>query len=136
MDDISSKISALLNDPESMQTVMSMANSLLGGNDGGASAAPAPKAESPLPASDVLSNQSVGGLANILSSVSPDQIGMIMKVMTALNSGENDSRSNLLMALRPHLSEERRERVDRAIKLLRLASLLPLIGDSGLLKLF
>lgn len=57
-------------------------------------------------------------------------------MVSALKSKGDDDRTRLLLALRPHLSEERRPRVDRAVKLLKLASVLPLLQETDLLKLF
>ena len=70
-----------------------------------------------------------------LPSFAPDQLASIMSVMSALNKSGDDARTRLLLALKPHLSEKRRERVDRAIKLMKLISIMPLITESGLFKL-
>jgi hypothetical protein len=67
--------------------------------------------------------------------LSPDQLATVMRIFSALNSSVDDSRMRLLQALKPNLSEKRRERVDRAIKLMKLISIMPMITDSGLLKL-
>ena len=56
-----------------------------------------------------------------------------MKVVTALKSGANDSNAQLLMSLRPHLSPKRQKRVDEAVKILRLVSMLPVIKNAGIL---
>lgn len=58
----------------------------------------------------------------------------IARLLSALNAPD-DERAALLTALRPHLSPERRERVDRAVKLLKLARVLPLIQKEGLIEL-
>ena len=41
----------------------------------------------------------------------------------------------LLLALRPLLGERRRQRVDEAAKMLKLARMLPLLKDTGILNL-
>ena len=64
-------------------------------------------------------------------------LDMLMKLqglMGAFTSTENDERSNLLYALRPFLSEERRPQVDRAVKLLKLSSLAKTAQDMDFLK--
>ncbi len=102
---LADKLSEILNDPEGMARIQSMAQSLLG--DGGG--------ESPEP------------------QPSPDESAAIFKMLTALKNSGGDDRSRLLLALRPHLSEDRREKVDKAVKLLRLASVVPLLKESGML---
>ena len=44
-----------------------------------------------------------------------------------------DSNTQLLMALRPHLKVERQERVDRAVKLMKLIAVWNAAKESGLL---
>lgn len=111
MDDMASKLSELLSDPGAMDKIKSMADSLLGGEES------KPKNDLPF---------------DIPNDI---DIGAIMNIIGALNSNTNDNRSQLLLALKPHLSEQRRERVDSAVKILRLINVLPLLKDQGLLKL-
>ncbi|MDD4699728.1 MAG: hypothetical protein PHV07_05650 [Oscillospiraceae bacterium] len=111
MDDMASKLSELLSDPDAVDKIRNMAGALLGGEES-------------------------KPLVDMPSDIPADiDIGAIMKIVGALNSGGNDNRSQLLLALKPHLSEPRRERVDSAIKILKLINILPLIKDQGLLKL-
>lgn len=114
MDDISEKLAEILNDPESLNRVREMAEGLLGGQ----------KTEPQKP-TDINSIFEGGGL-------DAAQIAKIMSVMSRLKNGIDDNRSNLLLALKPHLSAPRREKVDTAIKLLKLIDLLPFLKDSGL----
>ncbi len=116
MDDLSSKLQGLLSDPNSMEQIKQMAQGLLGG----AAPAVAPAAAS-----------SPASLENLLGDA--QNMGKIMKIMSALQNQPNDNRTQLLMALKPHLSPERAKRVDSAVKLLRLASIAPALADSGIL---
>ena len=50
--------------------------------------------------------------------------------MGSLNKDDDDTR--LLQALRPYLHGEREQRLDEAVKLLRLSHLLPLLQTQGL----
>lgn len=117
MDDISEKLAEILNDPDSLNRVREMAENILG-ND-------TPKKENATPPTPDL-NSLFG------ADIDPMQIGKIMSVISRLKNGADDSRSNLLLALKPHLSAPRREKVDTAIKLLKIIDLLPLLKDSGL----
>ncbi len=115
MDDISEKLAEILNDPDSLNRVREMAEGLLGGQ----------KTENKNAPPDISSALEGGGF-------DAAQIAKIMSVMSRLKGGGNDNRSNLLLALKPHLSAPRREKVDTAIKLLKLIDLLPFLKDSGL----
>ena len=108
MDDLSEKITALLSDPAALEGIRNMASGLLG------------EAGAPPSKNDV-------------SAEMPDiDIGKLMSVMGRINNNKTDERTKLLLALKPHISEKRRERVDRAVKILKLLDMLPLLQDSGL----
>ncbi|MBR5472583.1 MAG: hypothetical protein IKU82_01190, partial [Clostridia bacterium] len=94
MDDISKTLADLLNDPDSLNRVREMAENILGN-----STENAPRQES--------NNGSIFGDMDI----DPAQIGKIMSVMSKLKSNRDDDRSRLLLALKPHLSPPRREKV-------------------------
>lgn len=49
-------------------------------------------------------------------------------------SGSTDKNTALLLALKEHLSPERQERIDRAIKLMRLVDIVKTAKESGLLE--
>lgn len=115
MDDLTEKLSELLNDPESMNRVRQMAESILG------------EKEEEKPSSP--------SIPDIGSMLGPGELKTMMTLISKFNSSSNDSRTQLLTALKPHLSEPRREKVDTAIKILKVLELLPLIKESGILKL-
>lgn len=119
MDDLTQKITSILNDPDSLETIKSIADSLM--VDEGKNT---PKQQSSTP-----------DLSQLFSSVTPDQLGGIMRVVNAFNSKGGDDRAALLLALKPHLSEKRRQKVDKAVKLLKLVSVMPLVTESGLFNL-
>ena len=120
MDDLNQKITSILNDPDSLETIRSIADSLIG--DSGKAAQSEPKMPSP-------------DLSQMFNSVSAEQMGGIMRIMSALNSKNGDDRAELLLALKPHLSQKRRDRVDKAVKLLKLAAIMPLVTESGIFNL-
>ena len=121
MDGIAENISKILENPEQMETLTAMANSLFSGeNNGGENK----KEEQPSGTGSAL-----GGLSDIAD------MGTILKIGKALQSGVTDERSQLLLALKPHLSPERRPRVDKAVKILRLISLVPILREQGVLNL-
>ena len=119
MDDLSSKLTDILNDPESMERVRKMAESILGGSD-------EPSPPPPIPALETTD------LSSILGS---DDLKTIVSVISKMKGSGNDTRVQLIYALKPHLSDERKARADTAIKILKFLDVLPLIKESGLLKL-
>ncbi len=114
MDDLSEKLAELLNDADTMERVRKMAENILGESE------EAPK---------------VSPLGDIGDMLGADEIGSIISVIGRMKAGGQDSRSQLLNALKPHLSSKRQEKVDTAIKILKLIDILPLLKESGILKL-
>ena len=110
MDDLNGALAGILNDSASMEKIKQLASGLM-----------QEKKTQPI-------ENPLGNIMNDAQSMSK-----ILKVMSAMNNSEIDRRSELLMALKPHLSPERRDRIDTAVKILRLLSIAPLLKDSGIL---
>jgi hypothetical protein len=148
MDDLLSKMQELLNSEEGQKQLQSVA-AMLGSSQQGqqsSSDASAPSLN--------LSNLDLSSLSGMLSGMNQPQnssqtaeqtalqkadglgldINTLLQVQKILGSmGQEDENTKLLMALKPHFSEKRREKIDQAVKMLRLLSVLPLLKDSGLL---
>lgn len=118
MDDLTEKLTGILNDPESMKRVREMAENLFSKKE----------EETPQP-TDFSSLLGGEGMPD------PQQLNLLLGLFSKLKSNNDDNTSRLLLALKPHLSGDRRERVDTAIKILKLLELLPLIKESGLINL-
>ena len=124
MDDLSQKLSALLNSPDGMDKIRAAAASILG--DGGQNNLSNSGTETKK-ANDNDFSVPDGLLSNI------GNMQGIMKIFSLLNDRKEDSRVGLLLALKPHLSSERAKRVDKAISMLKVASILPILQQEGLL---
>lgn len=109
MADLTEQLSSLLSDPEGMQRLKTMAEGLLGNSE---------KVAEPQPENEPLIN--------------PAALSQMAKIMSKRTE---DSREQLLKALRPHLSPEKQKRVDSAIKMLRLLDLAPMLSGLGLFEL-
>ena len=142
MDDIAGKISELLSSPDGMDKIKQMAASLFSEK-----AVELPKQETVPEASQTLSS-SPGGTVDMLGSLLGGMNGdgfklpegfdpmKMIGLVSALSSGVDDKRAGLLLALKPHLSKERQERVEKAVKLLKIASLIPVLKEQGILDIF
>ena len=74
-------------------------------------------------------NSSRDGSADFLKNI---DINMLMKVQQLMSENKDDKNSDLLRAIKPHLSEERQSKVENAISMMRMTKLLPIIMESGL----
>ncbi len=135
MEDLTQKISAMLNDPATMAQVQSIIGAL-GGNSGSQSqAAPAPTNQPAPKQQPAASNNPLSALAGLGSSgLNAETLGMVAKIapMLATVQQEDDS-TRLLHALRPLLSEPRQKKIDEAVRLMQLMRALPMLRQSGLL---
>lgn len=71
-----------------------------------------------------------GSDGGLFSGLDIGSMAKIAELLRAAGSTSDDER--LLMALKPLLREENRGKVDTAMRLLKLISLLPLLRESGL----
>lgn len=147
MDGLEQQLNQFLSDPNSMKQLQSMISSLglgqqSGENGGGSQPAPPPPAQAAAPAAPDLS--ALAGMLGALGSASPapaaastalagpDAISMVTKLAPLLSQlNREDDSTRLLMALRPLLGEERRRKIDEAVKILQLMRLLPMLRDMG-----
>ena len=67
----------------------------------------------------------------LFSGLDPEMLIKMFALFETFNQPDDNER--FLLALKPLLREENRVKVDSAIRLLKLFSLLPLLKDSGLL---
>lgn len=111
MDDLNEKLNRLLSDPEGLAKIQAAAAALGGG------AAPAPSPEPPPPSEPGL----------------PDLAGLSRLLPLLSGGGQDTPDTRLLYALRPYLRGQRAERLEEAVRLLKLAHLLPLLQEHGLL---
>lgn len=61
--------------------------------------------------------------------VNNDLLYQAQSLISQLSNAGNDTRSNLLMALKPYMRESRRNSIDNAVKLLNLAQLSQLFKE-------
>lgn len=131
--DLSDALSSLFSNPESMQKLQQMIGMLSGGNNA-APSTPAPP-ENPAPAAEAdvqpapVASGSGGGGGGL-----PFDPGLLVKMQQAMSLvRQDDPRVAFLIALKPNLSERRRQRVDEAVRMLRLVHLVPFLREQHFL---
>ena len=111
-----SKINEILSDKESMAEIKKLASMM--GMSGEETPPPTPAPSLPVP-NDM-----------------PDISKLMMFSQMAKNMTENDKNTSLLIALKPHLSAERQQKTDKAIKFLKMMNLISFAKNSGILSEF
>lgn len=126
MDDLMGKIQEVLSDEESMKQLSELAASLFPSSEqNGTEDSHSDEKEESEEKDDTSSKQGIDfDLSKLL------MIGQVMSSVT------NDKNAELLLALRPLLKEERQEKVDKAVKILKLLAVWSVLKDSGILNDF
>ncbi len=124
MNDYSEALDRILSDPAAMEQIKALGSMLM------SSPEPAPPPSAPPMAPVAVSSAGAEGAANW--SGGGDLMQTVIKMAPLLGrfQEENDS-TRLLFALRPFLSPVRQERLDRAVRMLRLFRLLPALREMG-----
>lgn len=114
------KIGKLLSDEESMKQLSELAQLLMN--------------ETKSSESEKDSDNTENSECNENGDGSFPDISSIMKIAQLMGTfSQNDKNTNLLLALRPHLKEERQQKVDKAIKLLKIMTVWSTAKETGLL---
>lgn len=116
MDDLNEKLNRLLSSPEGMAKIQSAMAALSGGQE----------PPTPAPAQPVQPAPRDGGSL-------PDMAALTRLLPLLSGMGQDSEDTRLLQALRPYLHGPREQRLDEAVRLLRLAKLLPLLQEQGIL---
>lgn len=132
MDDLTAKVQEILGSEEGMRQLQEMAKMLGLSGDG----ANSPPESAPAPGSSGLE----AVLSGLTGSSRPAEEGVpfspadLARLGSLMQSVKEDTPATaLLKALRPLLREERQKKVDQAVRMMRLFSLLPLLQQSGIL---
>lgn len=78
---------------------------------------------------DAGSSDSAG---SIFGEIDPEMLIRLISVFSQL--GEHDKNTDLLLALKPHLKAENRPKVDSALQLMKLITIMGALSDNNFLK--
>ena len=122
MSDIQDKINEILSNPEALRQVQSLGEQL------GLGKASEPEAKKEAQKPDLSTLSALGA-----NAMNDDMMKSVAKILPMMNSvkGEDDT-TRLLKALRPFLCEEKRIRLDKAEKMLKLIRIIPLLKGTGI----
>lgn len=108
MSELEDRINSVLSDPGQMEKITKLAQSLMGGQG----------AAVPDMFGELMKSAPTAGEDKSAGMPDIETLGRIGKL---LNSGGNKKEQALLEAMKPYLSEKRRGKMDRAMKIARLA---------------
>ncbi|MDE6797576.1 MAG: hypothetical protein K2J36_06155 [Ruminococcus sp.] len=123
MEDTMEKIGKILSDEESVRQLTELAQILMNDNKNNNN-----NNNNSNGSNDCDNNNSINNNGNM-----PDIAKMMQLTELMGNFSQNDKNTELLMALKPHLKEERQIKVDKAVKMLKLMTVWNTAKESGLL---
>ena len=109
MGDFEEMLGSILSSPKDMEKIMGLARELTGSGEGGEKEA------------EKKTEPSAAAIPD-LGGISPKMLGVIGKLMGQLRS-EGDGKTALVNSMKPYVRPERREALDRAVKIARMARL-------------
>lgn len=116
MGDFEEKLNAILSNPQAMAQVASLAQSL---QTGGGQDIPPALNEQTEEGND--NHVRLSDMGDLLGQIDPAMISRLLPLLSEFtDSGKNDARMQLLLALRPFLKAERQEKIERAAKAAKL----------------
>ncbi len=119
MGELEEKLESVLNDPDAMAQIMSLARSLNLGD--GQKKEPSQESAPASPPSAPSAPKQAGGLLDSLGSLDPRLLSAAAGLFAQYQNGEDDRRVALLTALRPFVREERYAKLDKAIQIAKLS---------------
>lgn len=133
MAEFEEKLTSILGNQQAMDQIMALARSLSGEKEGAGE--DAPREEGEPTEREAASGHGEGGdspdLSQLLSGVDPGMLQMGMRLFREYQ-GTDDRNAALLQALRPFLREERRAKLDTAVRIARMTRLIRVaLGSMG-----
>ena len=128
MDDLMKGLQGVLGDEQAMAQISELAKML-----SGSSSPPEEKKDAGQGGLAELSSL-LGGTPKNEGSTGGIDPAMMLKLGSVISAAtKNDDSVNLLLALKPMVSEEKRAKIDRVISVFRLLAAYPALKESGLL---
>ena len=121
MGDFEEKLNQILSNPQAMEQIMSLANSIAGPPGQGGQEGPgadSPASEQGPPSSAPMG--ALGGLGDLLSGLDAGAMGKVMELFSVYQQ-QGDEKAQLLAALKPFLRPERQSRLEQAIRITRMS---------------
>ena len=128
MDNLMDKIGELLSDEESMKQISELAQMFMSSVPDESNE----NADSKEEAGESSEKSSESG--GIFDNFDFSMLTKLQDIMGAVP--QKDKNTDLLLALKPHLKEERQQKIDKAIKIMKLLAVWKVLKDSGMLKDF
>lgn len=125
MDDLMGKIQEMLSDEESMKQISELAQMFSSSDNNDT------KSSETTSKPDNTAAGLPGGIAGL--GMGDFDFTKILKVQEIMNKASNDKNAEFLLALKPLLREERQQKVDKAVKMLKLFAVWTVLKDSGML---
>ena len=114
MSEFEEKLNSILSSPEELEKLTRLAQSFMGG----AADAPAgTAAQHPTPPA------AAGGIPALGNLLEGADMASLSRMLGALGTSQPSESQQLLEAIKPHLKEKRRAKIDRAMQLARMAKL-------------
>lgn len=118
MAQLDEQLNQILGDPQAMEQIMALAQSLSGRQEGQAGD-PSPAPDAPQAAPALAGEEDPASPLSALSGLDPRLLKLGMELLSEY-SAQDDKKTALLAALKPFLKQSRQEKMDQAVRIARL----------------
>ncbi len=133
-DQINEKIKSILSDPDSLKSILSIASALGAGNKVSDAKEPAVGSDEHIESNEENGRQKAENVLSALTSAQTQGLPAIPALGTKTQYADN--RVNLLLSIKPFLSERKRQRVDSLVKALGAAKIISSYKELDILSKF
>lgn len=130
MSEFEDKLQSILGNPEAMNQIMSIAQSITGNSQNSEDPAPTEEPGPPASAEQTAGEQAAGDPLSFLGNLDPRLIQVGMRLLSEYNNTGDDRKTALLTALRPFVKQERYAKVDKAIQIAKLSRVIRVALDA------
>lgn len=79
-------------------------------------------------------NEKVNNKNNIFANIDLNQMIMINNIIQKLSNNQNDKSTDLLLSLKPFLSNDKKQKIDVALNFLQIMKIAPLLQNLNMFK--
>lgn len=134
MNDIFQKLNSMLSDKETSDNLKNILNNFSSSNDSiNSNNQSSTNVQTDSTEKDSYNNSNSDNSRSGSENFNFD-INTVLKLksaMDAMNNSKNDSRSQLLLSLKPYLRDSKKEKIDQYIKLLNVANVIQVMNPTG-----
>lgn len=122
MSEFEERLQKILSSPEDMERIIGIARTIAASAGSSGAGAQQESTEAPSGPSTPSGGPDVDSLTAMIGNIDPSMFRLLTRVLGAMNSGGHD-KAELFNSIKPYLREDRRQKIDKALSIAKVARL-------------